>query len=65
MQILDERFTFRIEGVAKDEFIKRCSEGDREPSDVLREIIDAFNEDRLTLRQSSTPKKKLEMYHES
>lgn len=59
---LDERMTIRITKGSKESFIKKCEKHNREATDVLREMITAFNEGRLKIK---VPKdhKPLEMYH--
>lgn len=51
----------RVTEKAHDEFHKKAQEfGDA--SDVLRELIDAFNENRLQIIPPTTPSKKEKLY---
>lgn len=58
---LDDRMTIRIAKGSKKTFTKKCVKHKREATDVLREMIDAFNEGRLRI---TPPKdhKPLEIY---
>lgn len=63
-KLLNDRLGVRINKVDKETFVKKCSEMDREWGGVLREVIVAFNENRLRI---AVPKSKLDktkdLYH--
>lgn len=46
---MDEQIAFRVDAEVKAEFVERCKNMKRDPSEMCREIIAAFNEDRLRI----------------
>ena len=55
-----EKFiTFRVTATSHKAFHRRAAKFGK-PSDVLRELVEAFNEDRLTVKPSPT---KRSIYH--
>lgn len=59
---LDSTLAIRIKDSAGDEFKRKCSVLGREYSEVMRELIDAFNDDRLTIQKSAEQIKQEELY---
>lgn len=60
---LDDQMAFRVDSAEKNSFEATCRSANRVPADVMREIVSAFNENRLRVM---VPKDKnsnqLEMY---
>lgn len=48
-KILNDRFDIRINDDDKNEFIARCAVLKKQPQSLLREMITAINERRLTM----------------
>jgi hypothetical protein len=46
-------------------FRKACEKIDRDPNNVVRELIHAFGEERIRIVPSEGQKKERELYHES
>lgn len=44
------------------QFERRCRETNREPSELLRELADAYTENRITITPTDATKKAMEMY---
>lgn len=58
----DEALNVRIDKSDKDAFMKKCEKVGRNYSDVVREMITAFNEGRLKITQTEEQKKMEEYY---
>lgn len=51
---LSERYDFRINGGVKQAFIEKCLLLDKQPQAMLREMIAAFIENKLTIKIDQT-----------
>lgn len=62
-KILNDRFDIRVNDEDKQEFIDRCESIGRAPQIIFREIIAAFNENRLRILADKKFKSLQEIYH--
>ena len=53
---LDEVMNYRVDSEKKKLFIKKCNALGRSYQDVQREIVDAFNDNRLTITPTKAQK---------
>lgn len=52
----------RFDDEAYSRFVDRCNEIGRDPSEMIRELVDAFTESRIKITADDKTEKSLEMY---
>ena len=59
---LDDRLSLRIDSDVKKTFIDKCEEHSVDPNNILREMVSAFNEDRMKISVPKNQPKQLELF---
>ena len=62
MSSLDTFINVRMRKADVEKFDERCAEIDKPRYQVLRELIEAFNDNRLSIKPTDQQKKSMEMY---
>jgi len=58
---LDDRHAFRINKSDKKNFVEKCELLEVDPAELSRELIVAFNDDRVTIQPDSTKRESLKL----